>query len=292
MYNEYVEYQDNLRKYSRQQYALVWWCFLLAIFVIIVVTATIAVLPMGIIVGIPCFFYLRFVVKRWKRCAETWRKIKAYRATHNISMGIKGNTTYCFVSPFSIFDTLDMIGRVLSSIGEFQSADSHHGVLHGKIRISSKTKKSVTFYVGRNDERCKVRACFSLSANDDWWDLFLDTLFEMYPGVDFGVSLAKGDPVVAGVLNLSGDTKEVYYSKTSGGTSLGGFLIGGALFGDAGAIVGGLSGNQRTVTDSRTVYSNEVLVRIIYSNGRLWEGPVNRGSRAYNEIMVNMNSRV
>lgn len=286
MYNEYIEFQDNWGKRDRQMYALVLWCFLLAIFIMLVVVATIAVLPMGIIIGIPCFFYLRFVIKRWKRCLETGRKIKEYLSTHKRSMTIKGNTTYCFVAPFPTLEVLNVVSGVLASIGEVNSIDSVHGVLHGKIRISSKMKKSVTFYMERNDERCKVRACFSLSANDDWWDLFLDTLFEMYPGVDFGVSLAKGDPVIAGVLNLSGDTKEVYYSKTSGGTSLGGFLLGRALFGDAGAIVGGLSGKQRTVTDSRTVYSKEVLVRVIHSNGRLWEGPVIKGSRTYNEIMV------
>lgn len=286
MYQEYIEHQDNLRKYNRQQCALVWWCFLLAIFIMIVVIATVAAFPMGIIMGIGCFFYLRFVIKKWKRCAETWRKIKEYRATHKRSMILKGNTTYCFVSPFPTLETLNMISGVLTSIGEVKSVDPHHSVLQGKIRISSKKKKPVTFYVERNNERCKVRAYFSYSANDDWWDLFLYTLFEMQPGVDFGVSLAKGDPVIAGVLNLSGDTKEVYYSKTSGGTSLGGFLVGGALFGDAGAIVGGLSGKQRTVTDSRTVYSQELLVRVIYSNGRLWEGPVFKGSPVYNEIMV------
>ena len=286
MYKEYIEYQDNLRKYCRQQYALILWCFVLAIFIMLVVVATIAVLPMGIIIGIPCFFYTMFVIKKWKRCAETWRKIKEYQSTHKQSITINGDTTYCFVSPFPTLDTLNTISGVVASIGEVNSIEPRHSVLQGKIRISSKNRKPVTFYVERNDERCKVRACFSWSANDDWWDLFLHTLFEMYPGVDFGVSLAKGDPVVAGVLNLRGDTKEVYYSQTSGGTSLGGFLLGGALFGDAGAIVGGLSGQQRTVTNSRTVYSNEVLVRVIYSNGRLWEGPVLRGTQLYNEIMV------
>lgn len=286
MHNEYIEYQDNLRKYYCQQYALVGWCFLLAIFIILVVVGMLAVLPMGIIIGIPCFFYLRFVIKRFKRCGETGKKIKEYQATHKQSITIRGNTTYCFVIPFATHEALNAISGVLTSIGEVKSMDLHHSVLHGNVRISSKKKQSVTFYVERSDERCKVRACFSFSANDDWWDLFLHTLFEMYPKVDFGVSLANGDPVVAGVLNLSGDTKEVYYSKTSGGTSLGGFLIGGALFGDAGAIVGGLSGTQRTVTNSRTVYSSELLVRVIYSNGRLWEGTVLKGSRLYNEIML------
>jgi hypothetical protein len=286
MYQEYVEYQDNIRKHNLQQYGLVWWSFLLAIFVLVTVIATVAVLPMGIIIGILCFFYLRFVIKRWKKCRETWKKIKAYRSAHKRSVDIRGNTTYCFVVPFPTHEALDAISGVLTSIGEINSVDSHHGVVRGKIRISSKKKESVTFYVKRNNERCNVRACFSIIANDEWWDLFLNALFEKYPDVDFGVSLALGDPVVSAVLDLSGGTQEVYSSTTRGGTSLAGFLIGGALFGDAGAIVGGLSGKQRTITNSRTVFSNEFLVRIIYSNGRLWEGSVIKGSQLYNEIMV------
>lgn len=286
MYNEYIEYQDNLRKYDRQGCGLVLWSFILAIFVMLTVIATIAVIPIGIIMGIGCFFYLKFVIKRWKRCRETWKKIKAYRATHKRSMNIKNDTTYCFVVPFPTNETRNMISEVLASVGEVKSVDPHHGVIIGKLRVSSKKKRPVTIYVERNNERCKVRACFRRLANDDWWDFFLDALFKRHPGVDFGVSLAKGDPVVAGVLNLSGDTHEVHTSITRGGTSLGGFLVGGALFGETGAVVGGLSGKQRTVTNSRTEFSSTLLVRVIYSNGRLWEGSVYKKSQLYNEIML------
>ncbi len=286
MYNEYMEYQDNLRKYARQSYALTFWFFLLAIFVIITVIGVLVVLPVGIILGVGCAFYFLFFIKRWKRCRETWRKIKAYQSAHKRSIIMKKGATYCFVVPFSALEALNMINSVLTSIGEVKKVDPHHGDLIGKIRISAKKKIPVTFYVERNNERCRVRACFNRLASDDWWDLFLHILFEKNPEVDFGVSLAKGDPVVAGVLNLSGDTCEVYSSTTTGGTSLGGFLVGGALFGDAGAIVGGLSGDRHTVTNSRIVFSKELLVRVIYSNGRLWEGRVIKGSRLYNEIMV------
>lgn len=286
MYKEYMEYQENYRKYDRQGCALVLWCSLLLIFILFTVIAVIAAPPVGIVLGVGCFFYLRFVIKRWKKCRETWKKVKVFRATHKISAPIKGDGTYCFVVPFSTQEALTMISEVLSSIGEVKSIDQHHGVLNGQMRVSPKKKRPVTFYVERNEERCNVRACFRRLANDDWWDCFLDILFEKYPGVDFGVSLANGDPVIVGVLNKSGDTREVYSSTTRGGTSLTGFLVGGALFGDAGAVVGGLSGKQRTVTDSRLVFSSTLLVRVIYSNGRLWEGTVIKGSQLYNEIMV------
>lgn len=286
MYQEYIEHQDDLRKYKKQQYALVWWCFLFALLLILTVVLVLIVIPVGIAFGVGCFFFLRFIIKRWKRCAETWRKIKEYQVSHKRSMIQKKGATYCFVVPFSSLEALNMISSVLTTIGEVKRVDANHGELVGKVRISSKKKIPVIFYVERNTEQCKVRACFSRLACDDWWDLFLHTLFENHPGVNFGVSLANGDPVLAGVLNLSGDTREVFTSTTSGGASLGGFLVGGALFGDAGAIVGGLSGKKHTVTNSHTVFSNQLLVRIILSNGRLWEGTVIRGSKLYNEIMV------
>lgn len=286
MYNEHMEYLGDLRKYDRQGCGLVWWSFILVIFVILTVVAAIAVLPMGIIMGVGCFFYLRFVIKRWKRCRETWKKVKAYRTTHKCSMGIKGDTTYCFVIPFPTNEALNMISEVLAVLGQVNSVDNHHGVLKGKVQVTLRKKISVNFYIERNNEQCKVRACFQGLANDDWWDWFLDILFEKYPEVDFGVSLANGDPVVVGVLDLSGDTHQIHTSVTRGGTSLGGFLVGGALFGDAGAVVGGLSGKQRTVTNSRTEYSSTLMARVIYSNGRLWEGAVYKKSQLYNEIML------
>lgn len=286
MYKEYLEYHENYRKYDRQGGALVLWCFLLSIFILFTVIGVISAPPLGIVLGVGCFFYLKFVIKRWKRCRETWKKVKAFRATHKHSIPMKGDATYCFVVPFSTNEALSMISEVLSSMGEVKQVDQNHGTLIAKLRVPPKKRVHVSFYVERNDKQCKVRACFNRVSSDVWWDWFLDILFEKYPGVDFCVSLANGDPVIAGVLNMSGDTREVYSSTTRGGTSLTGFLIGGALFGDAGAVVGGLSGKHRTVTDSRIEFSNTLLVRVIYSNGRLWEGPVTKGSSLYNEIMV------
>lgn len=288
MNNEFVEYQENVRKYTRQMYALIWWWFLASIFIIFTIVCFVAVVPMGVIFGIPCFFYLRFVIKKSKRCGDTWKKIKEYRSVHRLAPDIRSDTTYCLIVPFSTQKTVDKVCEALLDVGKVKNVDVHHGVIRGKIRISAKQERPITIYVERNDQQCKVRACFYRLANDDWWDMFLTSLFEKNPGVDFGVALANGDPLVAGVLNLGGDTEQVSFSQTSGGISLGGFLVGGALFGDAGAIVGGMSGKTHTMTNSRTVFSDKLLVRVIYTNGRLWEGTVIKGSRLYNEIMVNM----
>lgn len=286
MYLEYIDYQDNLRKSYLQQVLLILLGFIFSVYFILVVFVT-AVAPLvGIILGIGWLFCLRFFIRQFKHWLETHRKVKAYLSTHKRSFKIRGNVTYCFLIPFPTDEALNIIYSALALIGKTTQVDPNHGVINGNIRISSRKEKSVSFYVEKSKKSCKVRACFQFSANDDWWDLFLNTLIELNPNVDFGVSLACGDPVVVGVLDLSETTQEISYVKTKGKPSLCGFLIGGALFGEAGAIVGGLSGNHQSVTAARTVYSNELLVRIIYSNGRLWEGNVLKGSQLYNEIML------
>lgn len=289
MYDEYVTNQEDL---IDRPWLLVGTTLCLGVGVIVGLLATIA-MSVTFIIGIPltaiCIGLFVKAVKNIREIIAINKRVNTYNlSTHKPSLTLKGNITYCFLSPFSTSDTVEAISTAMTVVGRVKGKDSGHGIIRTMFRVSRKDNYPVDFYVERNDSECKVRACFTQTANDDWWDLFLHTLFEQNPGVDFGVKMALGDPLVAGVLNLSGDTREVSYSHTSGGTSLGGFLLGGALFGDAGAIVGGLSGKQKTVTDSRKIFSNKLLVRIIYTNGRLWEGTVIKGSPLYNEIMVNM----
>lgn len=288
MNREYIQYADNLATYHKMLYGMALSLFPLGIITILTVMFLILALPVGLICGVGLFFYIRHRLKRRKKRREILNEIKAYKQTHGASNDLKADTTYCFIVPADTEETMTIIQRAMVPVGEVNSVDPIHSVVAGKIRTSSKKLRKVTFYVEKNDKECKVRACFYKLANDDWWDLFIESLYENHPGMDFGVTCAHGNPHVVGVLNLNGDTTKVSYSRTSGGTSLGGFLLGGALFGTAGAIVGGMSGTQRTITNTNLVYSKELLVRIIYSNGRLWEGKVVKGSPLYNEIMVNM----
>ena len=202
------------------------------------------------------------------------------------------NETYCFVSPFSTVETVNIIARAIANIGKVKKTDAHRGYLSGKYRVSAVRYIDVEFYVERSDANCKARAVFHgqviTSAKDKWWDNFLSALFSIAPDTDFGVSLASGSPYIVGVLYLGDDTHQVHTSQTTKGTSLLGFLAGGALFGSAGAIVGGMSGKQRTVGHSFEQFSDSQLARVIYNNGRLWEGDVEKGSAIYNEIMVNI----
>lgn len=284
-----LEYRKITKSYNRRSYGIVMLCFAECLFLIPSVMFILLAPPIGVAMLVGCFFFLKLIIKVGKKNSALWKVIKEYRAMHRSpSLSIDGDTTYCFIAPFSTQTTIAKIEEVLAHVGEVTKTDLLHSIVEGKIQVDPKRTRKVAFYIERSDSECKVRAVFKKLGNDDWWDFFLQELFDSSPGVGYGVSLANGAPQLAAVLHLGDETRQVSYSKTTGGRSLGGFLVGGALFGTAGAVVGGLSGKQRTVTHTNTVYSSTLLVRIIYNNGRLWEGTVHKGSNLYNEIMVNL----
>ncbi len=287
----YIEYNDTLKLYSKRSLALVGWCTIAAFFLIIVLVCLFVMPPTGVIPLILWVLYMRkVVVKKWKNCSATWKRIKQYDKINGSSMVLTKPTTYCFVSPVSTNNTMNAVVSVLKKVGSINEIDRHNNCIEGKIRISSKKQFPVVFYVGNYNGACNVRALFKRRANDDWWDLFLNELMNQFPSIDFGVTPAKAHVKIAGVLDLQGDVEQHSYSVTKNHASLGKFLVGGALFGDVGAVVGGLSGKSNTTTKSYTVYSDQLLVRIIYNNGRLWEGRVYKNQPLYQQILVNLNN--
>lgn len=118
------------------------------------------------------------------------------------------------------------------------------------------------------------------------WNAFIESLLKTSPGVDFGIK--SGVPEMVAIQFFGDGTEQVFVSNTSHSPSLGGAVLGGLLFGTAGAIIGGTGGTSYTTGRSSTVFSKEVLAKARYSNGLLAEGKLQRNSPAYNEIMVNM----
>lgn len=261
------------------------------------VAAFIGAFPIGIVMFGLCGLLGWGIVKIIRKDKIVKSRIKEYRATLHQSSSkanILGDTTYCFASPLNTQDTARaVINAFLQIGGEVKQCSENNGYIQGVYRINTKRTLSqpqeVEFFISHGDKLCKVRSFFKKCANDDVFDQFLTALFSQFPDTDFGVSLANGFPYVMGVLYLGVDTEQVQISHTKKNTSIIGFLLGGALFGDAGAIVGGMSGKQRTVGNTYTQFSNSQLARIIYNNGRLWEGTITKGSKLYNEIMVNLN---
>lgn len=288
MTNEFIAYKKSLKKRDSLLFGIMLLSLLECLFLTISIIATTAAPPIGIIMLVGCFFFLKLIIRQGKKCREFGKQVKAFTNEYHPSINLMCDTTYCFIAPFNTQDTIAKITEVLGKIGVVKDVDPLHCIVLGKLQVDLHKMQKIVFYVEKSQSACRVRAVFKSMANDMWWDFFLQELFESSPGIDYGVSLAKGRPQLVAVLKMGDETEPVYYSKTTGGTSLGGFLLGGTLFGVAGAVVGGLSGKQRTVTHTNMVYADTLLVRIIFNNGRLWEGSVQKGSDLYNEIMVNM----
>ena len=63
-------------------------------------------------------------------------------------------------------------------------------------------------------------------------------------------------------------------------------IIGDSLFGEAGAIVGGMSGTRRSTGVTREVFVQNRLASVIFNNGKVYEGEIRAGTPLYNEVMA------
>ncbi len=198
-------------------------------------------------------------------------------------------TAFVFVSPYDTNNTMRLLCDVLTAVGKVKDKDERSGYLKGKMQIASMQSVKMEFYISQKDNATSVRAIMHsstyASAKDVWYDHFLDALFAYAPNVDFGITKCNGNPYMVGVRYLGSDTVLQTQSRTSGGTSLLGFLAGDALFGTAGAIVGGLSGTQHTRGTTKEAFGKRRLVRVVFNNGRIYEGEIKKNSKAYNQIM-------
>lgn len=118
------------------------------------------------------------------------------------------------------------------------------------------------------------------------WNAFIESLMKTAPGIDFGIR--PGPPEMVAIQFFGDGTEQVFVSTTRHSPSIGGAVLGGLLFGTAGAIIGGTAGTSRTTGRSSTRFSREILAKARYSNGLLVEGKLQKNSPTYNEIMVNM----
>lgn len=126
------------------------------------------------------------------------------------------------------------------------------------------------------------------SKTEDIWDLpdkewsdLIEDFHSAYP--DFPLRSGKPTPVAAEQCDDGIGQEAVGKGKN---ISLGRAAVGGALFGGAGAVVGGMSGMKRNITRSRNVFNATMLFRVLYSNGRLIEKEVKKNSREYAELMA------
>ena len=198
-------------------------------------------------------------------------------------------TAFVFVSPYDTNNTMRLLCDVITAVGKVKDKDERSGYIKGKMQIASMQSVKMDFYISQKDSGTSVRTVMHsstyASAKDVWYDHFLDALFAYAPNVDFGITKCNGNPYMVGVRYLGSDTVLQTQSRTSGGTSLLGFLAGDALFGTAGAIVGGMSGTQHTRGTTKEAFGKRRLVRVVFNNGRIYEGEIKKNSKAYNQIM-------
>ena len=263
--------------------------------ILLSIIGLIAAFPVGIIMFGLCGLLGWGIFKLIRKEKVVKLRVKEYYKNNPLPSPkayIHGDTTYCFVSPASQQNTVRIILNTFSKIGgKIRQFNENEGYICGVYPIDPVNPRTrlleAEFFVSREGNPCKVRAFFKNLANDEVFDRFLSALFEQFPGVDFGVSCANGCPYVVGVLYLGGDTEQVHVLHTEGHSSVDGFLLDGGPYGGIGVFAGSVSGRTRTEGHTYMQFSDAILARIIYNNGRIWEGSISKDSKLYNEIMVN-----
>ena len=199
-----------------------------------------------------------------------------------------GQTLFTFSSPVTPEETIKLIeqavlsigGKVKSRIGYMECSWKRKGAL-----MATKFE----FYVGQT-----VRAVPAMNyvtelstalilkkdSMDCIWGRFVESLLQQNPGFN----LSAGEPVVENVMYSDGEVQQVYTSSHH--PSYGKAILGGALFGEVGAVIGSMGGKTKTTSFSRT--ASKIFLKVRMSNGRVREGTISVKSREYNQIMVNM----
>lgn len=187
-----------------------------------------------------------------------------------------------FKSPYDVEKTEQMVADVIQELkGTYKGNVGRWRRRTGCIELLPKKSR---FFYGKIKEGTLVRVVFDSFASRGAWGDFIRTLNAKY-GDNFGISAELSYKPVA-VIAMRNEVKEVYVSNTNGGTSLAGFLLGGAAFGEAGAIVGGLSGKQRTMTTASTYNTGMVDVEILWSDGCIIKDKISEKSNLYNQILM------
>ncbi len=208
---------------------------------------------------------------------------------------------YTLQSPWDVSKTCDIIERTVKSMG-----GKVKRVSPGSLEATWRTRpchskqyytvfpSKYRFYVGDgiiravtgNAEFPFIVMRFKLGGLQIVWNAFLESLTKVAPGVDFGIK--PGDAELVAVQFYGDDIEQVFVSTTVHSPSWSGAIMGGLLFGTAGAIIGGSAGTSYTTGSTSSRFSNQVLARARYSNGLLAEGVVLKSDPVYHEILVNM----
>lgn len=210
----------------------------------------------------------------------------------------RSNDTFLFVTPFDIRQSIDVIYSAFKRCGDVKSVNPERGYIKAQLVESSLGRIIFETYITpiENGNGCKVRIVIQSvwgsrqllpsKTSDNVYDRFLRELFTIEPNVNFGVSLANKAPYVIAVNQLGSNIAMQTDSIIEQIPNVGGMIIGDFLFGEAGAIVGGMSGTRRSSGVTREVFVQNRLASVIFNNGRVYEGEIRAGTPLYNEVMA------
>lgn len=141
-------------------------------------------------------------------------------------------------------------------------------------------------YVSESNEICTLRFMNKADSGKSTilqaYDRFIVALEEA--GLD--IPIVPGKPYIVTTLQLGGGIEQAFTSRQN--FSMGGAALGGLLFGDLGAIIGGFSGPIKGNTKS--YLSNSAFFLICYSNGMIEEKEVRKNTKLYAEVMAKLNA--
>lgn len=267
-----------------QLFAIIFLCVLESVLVFFTVVSLIAFPLIGIVLLVLCGMLMFGIIKLCKRYREpNPQNVKA----ENIR---EKRTVYAFISPFPLSETMCLLRKTVERVGWIQKVID--GYIFGKLSINRIVNVKIEFFVERGTNSCKVRCVVYsgwtfISPKDQWWDKFLCALFAEAPDADFGIAVSNGNPYLIGAVLLGDELEQIRTSVSYGGTALLQLLIGDTFFG---TVLDGITTPKHTLAKTKTQFANQQLARLMYSNGRLFEGAVRKNSKLYNEIMVNMQS--
>lgn len=206
---------------------------------------------------------------------------------------------FTFQTPWDMTENCRVIKDTIAAMNG-KVREKSPGYLKGKWRIRPDHKMDFylrcKFYVGDNLVRAiikediqytTIRKFRRLTKEMKLWNTFIEYLLKLHPGVEFG--LTPGVPTISAVRFYGDGTEMVYTSTTQNSPSLSGALVGGMLFGEAGAIIGSTKGHSHTTGTSHVAFAKSVLAQVRYSSGLILEGSIDKSSKLYQEIMVNLN---
>ncbi len=217
---------------------------------------------------------------------------------------MKVDATYAFITYVSFEETFDLVRKAIAPLATIKQVEERNGYLFAEEKLGFLNTPSYykyEFYVGRPNRKgvclvkmemrdgCGYNCGKKLAlARDDKWDEFLENLFAAagtgYNG-EFGVTLARGDPYIVRVVHLGEQTRKVYWTDGSSSSSAQTRVFPSAFSDEVAYSFSDGWQNSRTVVT--TEQDKNIPARLLYNNGRVWEGTVKRGSKLYNQIMVN-----